>query len=254
MTMDEFRLEDTPNSIIHKQLINIPLGINLNDEFETYEEFDQLLKESAHRHYLQFWKRDCRTVEGAKKKTDRYINPNIKYYQLKYSCVQGGRVFRRKNKSLEECEANFYLTATPDGEKLFVKSLNNFHNHEVSEESYIKYFNGDRYKRVRKKEKIEPGLEYPATYSAQSESEDTNTNSDNTMITNPFLMDNNPSLVEQLDHYTNTNQFRESDGIDEFLKYISSEIRQIQSPKVIKCLKRKFIALVQEAQDEDESV
>lgn len=253
--MEEFEIEESPSSTINKQLINIPLGINLNDEFETYEEFDNLLKETSQRNFLHFWKRDCRTVEGAKKKTDRYINPKIKYYQLKYSCIQGGRVFRRKNKSLEECEANFYLTATPNGDKLFVKSLNNIHNHEVSEAVYLKYFNGEKYKRGPKK-KDDTKLEYTVTYSTKSEIEDTNTNADDKEVKDTSCqIENNCLFTTQYDNYTSASQLsRDTDGIDEFLKYISSEMRQIRSPKVLKCLKRKFINLVQQAQDEDESI
>lgn len=82
-----------------KNLVKVSLGINLRDEFDTYEEFDKKLKELSKKHFVHFWKRDCRTVQGAKKKTERFIDPKIKYYQLKYSCVHGGRMFKKKNET-----------------------------------------------------------------------------------------------------------------------------------------------------------
>jgi len=269
--------EETTSS--SRQLIKVPLGINLRDEFDTYEEFDKLLKELSRKNFVHFWKRDCRTVEGAKKKTERYIDPKIKYYQLKYSCVHGGRMFKKKTEanldSKPECEANFYLIATQDGKKLFVKSLNNHHNHEVSEATYLKYFIEEkvkRGKRGRPRKKImqvkQEINEYTTGYlyssKFESETEEGNMHLDNT-AEYPITV-NVPQYESPSDHNTmlqyesslcnqntNINNNAKEDDIDHFLKYLGCEMRQIKNKKVIKTLKRKFISMIQMAQDDEES-
>ncbi|KAF2904796.1 hypothetical protein ILUMI_01361 [Ignelater luminosus] len=259
-----------------KNLVKVSLGINLRDEFDTYEDFDKKLKELSKKNFVHFWKRDCRTVEGAKKKTERYIDPKIKYYQLKYSCVHGGRMFKKKNETSQsakqECEANFYLIATPDGTKLFVKSLNNYHNHEVSESTYLKYFMEEKSKRGRPRKKTkqikeEVDDEYTSGYiygKFESDTEEENIHLDSTadysmgMNVQQYDGSADQSAMIQYDSSScnqdvNVLPSTKDDDIDQFLKYLGSEIRQIRNKKAIKTLKRKFIALVQKAQDEEDS-
>lgn len=70
----------------------------VGDSFRTFDELEKSLKEFESFHYVKFWKRDARTVEAAKNRVNRYINPRLKYYQLKYTCIHGGQVFRPKGK------------------------------------------------------------------------------------------------------------------------------------------------------------
>ena len=78
--------EDVPD-------IDIPT-FKVGDSFKTFDELEKRLKEFESVHYVKFWKREARTVEAATKKVNRYINPRLKYYQLKYTCIHGGQVFR----------------------------------------------------------------------------------------------------------------------------------------------------------------
>jgi len=68
--------------------------IKLGEVFGSYEEFNEALSKYCDKEYVTFYKREARTIVGAKKKTDRYINPNLKYYQLKYACIKGGKKFK----------------------------------------------------------------------------------------------------------------------------------------------------------------
>ena len=40
--------------------------------------------------------RDSRTIEAAGKQIDRHLNKQIKYYELTYFCIHGGRKFQAK--------------------------------------------------------------------------------------------------------------------------------------------------------------
>ena len=70
----------------------------IGDSFTTFDELERSLKEFESFHYVKFWKREARTVKAAEKRVNRYINPRLKYYQLKYACIHGGQVFRPKGK------------------------------------------------------------------------------------------------------------------------------------------------------------
>lgn len=72
--------------------------INSGDLFSTYDELETKLKTYERQHFVQFWKRDARTVEAAKKRLDRFIKPELKYYEIKYCCIHGGQSFKGKGK------------------------------------------------------------------------------------------------------------------------------------------------------------
>ena len=44
--------------------------------------------------FSQLWKRDAKTVANAKKHLDCPLNPLLKYYEIKYCCIHGGKVLR----------------------------------------------------------------------------------------------------------------------------------------------------------------
>ena len=51
------------------------------DSFESFSEVEKKVAEYVASHYVKFWKRDAKTIEAAR--VDRYLNPRLKYYQLK---------------------------------------------------------------------------------------------------------------------------------------------------------------------------
>lgn len=52
------------------------------------------------RNFVQMWKREARTIDAAKKRIDRYMKPQLHYYQLKYCCIHGGRKFKSEGKGI----------------------------------------------------------------------------------------------------------------------------------------------------------
>ena len=72
--------------------------INTGDLFFTFDELNAKLKAYERQYFVQFWKRDARTVEAAKKRLDRFIKPELKYYEIKYCCIIGGQAFKAKGK------------------------------------------------------------------------------------------------------------------------------------------------------------
>ena len=46
--------------------------------------------------YTQWWKRDSRTVEAARKRLSRHLSDSILYYEVGFRCIHGGRKFKAR--------------------------------------------------------------------------------------------------------------------------------------------------------------
>ena len=66
----------------------------VGDKFRSYKELEQKIKFFEENNYVQLWKREARTISGVQKRVQRYLNPELRYYQLKYCCVHGGKDFK----------------------------------------------------------------------------------------------------------------------------------------------------------------
>ncbi|CAL1681622.1 unnamed protein product [Lasius platythorax] len=122
---------------------NDDLSFRLGEMFDSYEELEQKLDRFSKHSLVHYWRRDSRTVSGAHMKTARPISERLKYYSVKYACIYGGQKFlprgagRRQSQSIRtNCPAHIMLRASKDGTKLEVTSVNNEHNHEISEELF----------------------------------------------------------------------------------------------------------------------
>ncbi|XP_057326663.1 uncharacterized protein LOC130668401 isoform X1 [Microplitis mediator] len=121
------------------------VSFHLGELFNSYEELEYKLEKFSKRSLVHYWRRDSRTVSGAHMKTARPISEKLKYYSVKYACIYGGQKFlprgagRRQSQSIRtNCPAHIMLRASKDGTKLEVTSVNNEHNHEISEELFKK--------------------------------------------------------------------------------------------------------------------
>ncbi|CAK9821430.1 hypothetical protein ANTRET_LOCUS160 [Anthophora retusa] len=119
------------------------VSFHLGEMFDSYEELEHKLERFSKRSLVHYWRRDSRTVSGAHMKTARPISERLKYYSVKYACIYGGQKFlprgagRRQSQSIRtNCPAHIMLRASKDGTKLEVTSVNNEHNHEISEELF----------------------------------------------------------------------------------------------------------------------
>ncbi|KAK5649122.1 hypothetical protein RI129_004014 [Pyrocoelia pectoralis] len=121
--------------------------MKLGDTFASYEELVAALDSYSKREYVSFWKRDARTISAARKKTERFIDSKLKYYQLKYTCIKGGRNFKSAGKGKKVsstyksgCDAHIMLRASMCGTKLQIISIKTEHNHTISKVTF-----GSRY-------------------------------------------------------------------------------------------------------------
>lgn len=109
--------------------------INVDDEFASYEEVEQKIQELQDKEQFKLWKRDSRTIAAAiKRMPKRVFNPDVKYNELLYCCVYGGREKKDELRSMRQrCPYQIKFRCTQDGQRLRVVSITPKHNHGPAE-------------------------------------------------------------------------------------------------------------------------
>ena len=69
---------------------------SVEEKFSSFETLEKKIKSFESSSFVQLWKRDCRTVEAAKTRLTKFLNPDLKYYEVKYCCTQGGINFKSR--------------------------------------------------------------------------------------------------------------------------------------------------------------
>ena len=71
----------------------MPLAIG--DEFSSVEAVDEGIKQYEKEQCITFWQCDSRTLASAKNRLKNLqLNDAIKFYELKYACIKGGREYK----------------------------------------------------------------------------------------------------------------------------------------------------------------
>ena len=65
----------------------------IGDQFQTFEELEQKLKTYECTKFVKYWRRDSRTIATARKRVSRPLSDRLKYYEVAYHCIHGGRKF-----------------------------------------------------------------------------------------------------------------------------------------------------------------
>ena len=81
-----------------EKLVNRPLEVN--DEFDSFYEFEQILKSYSRRNYMQFTKNDSNSIVSANKKLTphaRRFPERFVYRNVKYKCKHGDKERKRKD-------------------------------------------------------------------------------------------------------------------------------------------------------------
>ncbi|KAK3854009.1 hypothetical protein Pcinc_039481 [Petrolisthes cinctipes] len=110
--------------------------LKVGSKFYTFDELSKRLEEFQELERVQLWVRDSRTVVAAAKRARRKsLNPALKYAELTYSCVFGGRRPSDQTKihnqtSAGGCPFKVRLSTSNDGQALVVKEICHDHNHE----------------------------------------------------------------------------------------------------------------------------
>ncbi|ROT83720.1 hypothetical protein C7M84_023093 [Penaeus vannamei] len=116
--------------------VEVAAMLKVGSKFYTFDELSRRLEEFQELEQVQLWVRDSRTVVAAAKRARRKsLNPALKYAELTYSCVFGGRRPSDQTKTHNQtsaggCPFKVRLSTSNDGQALVVKEICHDHNHE----------------------------------------------------------------------------------------------------------------------------
>ena len=79
-----------------------PITFRVGDSFTTFLELEEKVKSYVESNSVQLWEREARTVTSARKRVDRYLKSDLKYYQLKYCCIHGAKAFKTDGKGIRQ--------------------------------------------------------------------------------------------------------------------------------------------------------
>lgn len=155
--------------------------LKVGSKFYTFDELSKRLEEFQQLEKVQLWVRDSRTVVAAAKRARRKsLNPALKYAELTYSCVFGGRRPSDQTKTHNQtsaggCPFKVRLSTSIDGQALVVKEICHDHNHEPGKKLH------EEPRRLYKKTPNRTTVRKPVRYivNKQRVSSDTKTNNKN---------------------------------------------------------------------------
>jgi len=94
--------------------------IEVGDTFTTFSDFEEKLKLYERKHFAQFYRRDARTIQAARKRITRPLTDAIKYYEVRYCCVHGGKKFQSRSNGHRETSYVFHSVSLRLSLALFV--------------------------------------------------------------------------------------------------------------------------------------
>lgn len=112
--------------------------------FNTFEELKKKIKNYQNYKNCAFYKRDCVTIGKCRKQgVKRHIGQSLKYYSIRYCCINGGKKFKsmstgeRSSSTFQmNCQASFKVKVTEDGNSLIISNIKLDHNHETTKKFY----------------------------------------------------------------------------------------------------------------------
>ena len=77
--------------------------LHIGKKFEDFSAFESAIERYQNAEYVQFWKRDSRTISAAQSRLPKKtLNPRLKYYEVSFHCIQGGKTFKSNSKGMRE--------------------------------------------------------------------------------------------------------------------------------------------------------
>ena len=74
---------------------------SVGDKFGTFQELENALESYKKECFVDFWKRDSRTIEASRKRgVDRPLKSKLKYFELRYCCIHGGQRFKPRRQGV----------------------------------------------------------------------------------------------------------------------------------------------------------
>ena len=84
----------------------------VGQKIEDFAAFESAIMRYQNAENVQFHRRDSRSVDKAQRRLEKKLNPKIKYYEVKYHCINGGKKHIAKATGAREGRYVVYQTVT----------------------------------------------------------------------------------------------------------------------------------------------
>ena len=74
----------------------VSVSFYVGQKFSSFEDIKQHLKLYEEQKFVKFWRRDSKTIKN--KRVNRPIKSQLKYCNITYSCIHGGKKFKARGK------------------------------------------------------------------------------------------------------------------------------------------------------------
>lgn len=77
----------------------------IGTRFPNYKSLTEALDNFSIQNKCKFWKRDARTINSSRAiGVVKYLHPDLQYYELKFTCIYGGKDFKSQSESFRTRE------------------------------------------------------------------------------------------------------------------------------------------------------
>ena len=73
---------------------------HVGETFASYVELHRKIELFEKKNFIKLWKRDSRSVAAARKRINRALSDKIKYYEVTFCCLHGGKKFKARGEGL----------------------------------------------------------------------------------------------------------------------------------------------------------
>lgn len=127
----------------------------VGEEFTSFTELHRRIQTFQLRNSVQLYIRSSRKIQAAQVRSTDGYNPELKFAEIYYACVRGGRKFQTRANASSNTNARHYgraeqsssrqincpfhikIRCTRDGQKLYIKDFNSSHNHGTTEQDAV---------------------------------------------------------------------------------------------------------------------
>ena len=60
------------------------------------QQWEIQIQQYEQQHFVKLWKCDCRTIQAAQRRVNRALSEHIKYYEVTFCCIHGGKKFKAR--------------------------------------------------------------------------------------------------------------------------------------------------------------
>lgn len=127
----------------------------VGEEFTSFTELHRRIQSFQLRNSVQLYIRSSRKIQAAQVRSTDGYNPELKFAEIYYACVRGGRKFQSRGNATAvttsrhygrveqsssrqiNCPFHIKIRCTRDGQKLYIKDFNSSHNHGTTEQDAV---------------------------------------------------------------------------------------------------------------------